>query len=216
MKKLIFFTLLIGLTVTLAFAADSTWTFNSDIEGWNSSPTTWNTTITHDGVEGHDTAGCLNNTDADGYYGVRNTVTIGAADPLYQIDAWAKIVSLPLSPATGGLTLATWDLDKDFSSGTSVAFDTYTTTTNVWQVKTQAGTAYTGHGGYIMIWGGASGQSGESHTVQWYLDDITYAESSGITDDQGVLGHVGVHIQGRPRGAEPGLGRRHLPREVNR
>jgi len=177
LKRLFFCSLLIALLAATAFAADSTWTFNSDLEGWNS-PTTWNTTIAHDAVEGHDAAGSIYCTDSDIWYGVRNTVTIGASDPAYEIRAWAKLIST--APGEdGGLNLDTWNLDKDNMAGTSVPFDAGTTDT--WQEQVQAGTADSTGMGYIMINAGPWDGS-DPATVEFYLDDITYTEGSGITD----------------------------------
>ena len=176
MKKFIFFTLLIGLTVTLAFSDNSTWTFNSDLEGWNVG-SYWLSTIVHDAGEGHDTAGCLYLTDADIWYGVRNTVTIGAGDPAYQIDAWVKLISLGAMPE-GGLNLNTYALNTP--GDTSVPFDE--ATTDVWQTQTQSGTAQTGGAGYIMIVSNAGWGATDPADAEFYLDDVTYTEPSGITD----------------------------------
>lgn len=176
MKKLFIMLLVFSLCSMFALADDTTWTFDSDEEGWNNGG--WSTTISHDSVEGHDAAGAIDCTDTDGYYGVRNTVTIGASDPNYTIEAWCKLVSLPGGTATGGLNLDTWDLDT--SGATSVPFDD--SVTDSWQSQTQSGTADSTASGYIMIWGGASGESGDSHTVQYYLDDISYTEGSRVID----------------------------------
>ncbi len=47
MKKLILCFYMLALTVTLGYADNSLWTFDSDIEGWDSPSVTWNTTIIH-------------------------------------------------------------------------------------------------------------------------------------------------------------------------
>jgi hypothetical protein len=176
LKNIIFISLLFVLAVALCFAANSNWTFNSDIEGWNTPPTTWNSTLAHNGTEGHDAAGSIYVTDSDIWYGLRNTVSIGAANPSYTIIAWAKLISTAPG-VNGGLNLSTYNLDS--GGDPAVAFDANTTDT--WQMQTITGTALTGGLGYIMInagpWGGT-----DPATVEFYIDDVSYTEGSSVTD----------------------------------
>ena len=150
--------------------ADATWTFDSDVEGWNTPGTTWNTTIAWTGAEGHDAAGAIRCTDSDVYVGVRNTVTIGASNPFYGLTAWVKLISVDNAY---GLALNTWALDKDYYSGTA---DPYSTPVlNAWQRRTRKGTAAAAGTGYIMINSGGP-SSAEPATYDWYVDDVVYKE----------------------------------------
>lgn len=176
LKKLIFISLLFVLAVALCFAASSNWTFDSDVGGWSTPGTTWNSTVAHSASEGHDATGSVYVTDSDIWYGIRNTVTIGAGYPAYTLNAWAKLIST--GPGVdGGLNLSTYGLDN--SGDPAIAFDAATTDT--WQMQTMSGTAKTGGAGYIMIYGGPYGGT-DPAVVEFYIDDVSYTEGAGVSD----------------------------------
>ncbi len=176
MKKCIFVIAIAMSVASLCVADNSLWTFDSDIEGWNSAASTWNTTIAHDAVEFHDAAGSIKCTDSDVWCGVRNTVTIGAEDLPYEITAWTKLVAI----SEYGLGLNTYDLDKDNPGGTNIAFDD--TLLGTWQSKTLSGQTKAGVSGYIMINSTAPWDATDPATNEFYLDDISYTESSSVSD----------------------------------
>jgi hypothetical protein len=167
--------MLLVLAVALCLAANTNWTFNSDIEGWETT-SNWSSTVAHSSTEGHAAAGCIYVTDTNIWYGIRNTVTIGAANPPYTLNGWAKLMST--APGVdGGLKLSTYGLDS--GGDPAVAFDAVTTDT--WQMQTITGTALTGGMGYIMInagpWGGVT-----PAVVEFYIDDVSYTEGTSVTD----------------------------------
>ena len=173
MKRILVFSVLLLLCTSLCFADDQFWTFDTDISGWNSPVSTWASTITWNGTEGHTAAGSIECTDSDVWAGARNTVTIGAGDPGYLLTAWVKIMS---ADATHGLALNTWNLDRDNSGGTTDPFDVGTIGT--WQSKSHSGNAGSSLvTGYIMINTAAPWGSTDPATYLWYIDDVSYDET---------------------------------------
>ena len=178
MKKIMVFCVAFSIIALVCFAADTLFTFDSDASGWNSPGTTWNTTIAHDAVEGHDAAGSIECTDSDVWCGARNTVPMAAGNPAYTVTAWVKLVSID----TGyGMSLQTYNLDLDTPAGTA---DKYSTVTlNVWQSQTHSGNAFSAAGlGYIMIASQAPWAASDPATYDWFIDDVSYTESSGVGD----------------------------------
>ena len=105
MKKFVFISFLMMFVIVLCFADNSNWTFNSDIEGWNTPGSTWYSTLAHSASEGHDAAGSVRVTDINDWYGIRNTATVGASNPAYTLKAWAKLISTTPGD-NGGLNLS--------------------------------------------------------------------------------------------------------------
>jgi len=178
MRNLFFCFCMIALLAASAYSADATWTFNSDLEGWNSPASTWNSPLVHSSTAGYTASGALQLTDADVWYGCRNTVTIGAGDPNYDLQAWAYIVVIDASYSLG---LNTYNLDKDTPGGTSIAFAT--DTLMVWQMQQQTGTAASSIGtGYIMINSNAPWAASDPAAEQFFLDDVSYTETANVRD----------------------------------
>ena len=123
----------------MCFAASTKWTFDSDVEGWETVGTTWDSTVAHNPTEGHDAAGSVYVTDTDNWYGIRNQATIGTGNPSYTLYAFVKLISTA-SGVDGGLNLSTYGLDNFGDPKT--AFDAATTGT--WQAKSISGVAKSG------------------------------------------------------------------------
>ena len=174
MKKFVFISFLMMFAIVLCFADNSNWTFNTDLEGWETTGN-WASTVEHSASEGHDATGSVRVTDTNDWYGIRNTATVGVGNPAYTLKAWAKLISTAPG-VNGGLNLATYGLA---AGDPFVAFDA--ATTNSWQMQSITGNALTGGMGYIMIDAGEWGTA-DPATVDFYVDDVSYTEGAGVTD----------------------------------